>query len=196
MGWLSVAVLMEYRPGFDVDAGFVENLFQLVVVIDAKVLLQLSENALCAFARLDGDELSKHFEHIDVVCSEFSAPGITWADYVRAHKSKRSLYYLPEWHSKLLLQWLHKGEVASVHPGQEIPQKKYDIIVTDEAHHRQMQELYPSAEIHDWDILPSGSRLVPDYRRIAMFAVERLLQLMKGRNSVVEKIFISFCDKH
>ena len=135
---------------------------------------------------------SPHFEHIDVVCSDFSAPGIAWADYVRKNKSKRSLYYLPEWHSTLLMQWLYKEEVTTVRPGQEIPQKKYDIIVTDAAHHRQMQAFCPSAEVHDWDVLPSGSRLVPDYRRIAMFAVERLLQLMKGRDGVVEKMFISF----
>ena len=135
---------------------------------------------------------SPFFEHIDVVCSEFSAPGIAWSNYVRANSSKRTLYYLPEWHSKLLLQWLHKGEVASVYPGQEIPQKKYDIIVTDAAHHRQIQALCPSAEVHDWDLLPSGSRLVPDYKRIARFAVERLIQLMKGRDIVIEKAFIPF----
>ena len=135
---------------------------------------------------------SPFFEHIDVVCSEFSVPGIAWADYVRKNKSKRSLYYLPEWHSTLLLQWLYKEEVTTLHPGQEIPQEKYDIIVTDAAHHRQMQAFCPSAEVHDWNVLPSGSRLVPDYRRIAMFAVERLLQLMKGRDIVVEKTFIPF----
>ena len=82
--------------------------------------------------------------------------------------------------------------MAYVQPGQEIPQKSYDIIVTDAAHHRQIQAFCPSAEVHDWNILPSGSRLIPDYKRIAQDLVARLRQLMKGRDGLVEKTFIPF----
>ena len=137
--------------------------------------------------------ITPHFEHIDSVCSDFSTPGIAWSDYVRKNKSKRTLYYLPEWHAKLLMKWLYAEEVDTVHTGQEIPQKKYDIIVTDAAHHRQMQAFCPSAEIHDWDVLPSGSRLVHDYKRIARFALERLIQLMKGKDTfLVENTYVAF----
>ena len=135
---------------------------------------------------------SPFFDHIDAVCSDFSMPGIAWSDYVRKNPSKRTLYYLPEWHGKQMLQWLYEDEVAYVQPGQEIPQKSYDIIVTDAAHHRQIQAFCPSAEVHDWNILPSGSRLVPDYKRIAQDLVARLRQLMKGRDGLVEKTFIPF----
>ena len=81
--------------------------------------------------------------------------------------------------------------VDIVHPGQENPTKKYDIIVTDAAHHRQIQALQPSAEVIDWNV-HRGIRWVPDYRSIADGLMDRLLRLMKGGDEkmFIEKTFI------
>ena len=132
-----------------------------------------------------------HWDRVDVVCSDYSVLGNSWADCFRKNPSKRPLFYLPEWHCLQLMPWIPKELVDIVHPGQESPAKKYDIIVTDVAHRRQIQALQPSAEVFDWN-LHRGIHWVPDYRSIADGLMDRLLRLMKydDERKFIEKTFI------
>ncbi|MCR4572209.1 MAG: GntR family transcriptional regulator [Lentisphaeria bacterium] len=129
-----------------------------------------------------------HFEKVNVVCSEFSSLGIAWSDYLTARSDSRVLFYLPEWHSRQLIQWIGR-KIVQVQPGQEIPNKAFQIVVTDAPHRMQIQKVYPSAEVHEWNILPNGKKYIPDYKRLAEATMHRLLHIKK-EDKYVEQMFV------